>query len=186
MRAVIGLSLVLALGCGGAGGPAAEIEQTEFDAGLNVDLAASTRLANGSYVRDLELGGGSEVTQGELISVKYDGWLPDGERFDGTRDGGVFTFNYGQRQVITGWDQGLGGVRRGGTRQLILPPTLAYGVPNGAPPAVPPNSVVVFSLQLQEVTTGSAPSPCGCSTDALTAPLLGLLGVAFALRRRRA
>lgn len=175
----ITLALITACGGGAAGNT---VEDTTFDSGLNVDLAASVALPNGSYIRDVEVGTGADVVKGQTISVKYQGWLADGERFDATADGGVFTFIYGKEQVLKGWEEGLDGTKRGGTRQLVLPPKLAYGVQAGAPPAVPPNSVVVFSLQVQPVTTGQPP---GCEVAGGPAGF-GLLVLVFALRGRRA
>lgn len=180
MRLLATIGCVLLSGCGAAA-VAVNLEDTAFDPALNVDLGASTKLANGEYVRDLELGTGADLRAQELISTRYSGWLSDGGLFDSNAspDAGVFTFNYGAQQVLPGWDQGLDGMKRGGTRQLIIPPTLAYGA-GGAPPAVPPNAVVVFSVQLLMETTGGPPG-CGCGSQSGFSVLASLL--LFAARK---
>lgn len=180
MRLLMTISCVLLSGCGAAA-VNVNLEETVFAPSLNVDLGASTKLGNGEYVRDLEIGTGKDLTAQELISTRYTGWLSDGDPFDGNAsDGGVFTFNYGAKQVIAGWDQGLDGMKRGGTRQLIIPPTLAYGA-GGAPPAIPPNAVVVFNVQLLMETTGSPPG-CGCGAQGGVS-VLALVLLVFAVRK---
>lgn len=169
--------------CGGDSTAPPTIEETTFGPELGVDLSASMKLENGEYIRDLEVGTGIDIGSNPTISILYTGWLADGSAFDSNQpDGGVYTFVYGKGKVIAGLDQGMGGMKRGGTRQLIIPPQLAYGE-GGALPAVPPNSVVVFSVQLQPETTGS-PVGCGCNSEggAFTAALVAL--GALLLRRR--
>jgi len=126
----------------GATGCAPSIEKTHFPATLNVDLSASTKLASGEYVRDLVTGTGAAVTNGAAVSVRYSGWLADGTLFDSNEGKELFSFHYGAGEVIQGWDQGLDGVKAGGSRQLIIPPALGYGE-TGAPPAIPGNAILV-------------------------------------------
>jgi MYXO-CTERM domain-containing protein len=181
---LITLVVCAASGCGRAPTPST-VEETIFDAGLSVNLSASTRLDGGEYVRDLEVGTGIEVVKDQTISIRYEGALLTGEVFDSNfLDGGIVTFVVGKSQVIAGLDQGVEGMKRGGTRQMLIPPGLAYGVEAGAPPAVPPNSVVVFLVQVQPQTTGSPPG-CGCTTG-VSPPLIGMLVlIAFAVARKR-
>jgi FKBP-type peptidyl-prolyl cis-trans isomerase FkpA len=103
---------------------------------------------------DLVLGTGADATVGKSITVNYTGWLYDsgktdgkGQQFDSSVGRGPFTFVLGAGQVIPGWDQGLVGMKVGGTRRLIIPPELAYGA-NGSPPAIPGNATLVFDVQL--------------------------------------
>ena len=99
------------------------IESATFAPALHVDLKASTKTSTGLYYRDLLVGDGAAVASGQKISVRYIGWLPNGEKFDA----GPYAFPLGLGAVIRGWDEGLVGMRVGGTRQLIIPSSLGYG-----------------------------------------------------------
>ena len=104
---------------------------------------------------DIVVGEGKEATKGKNVSVHYTGWLFDGTKegnrgtkFDSSRDRGLpFTFTPGSR-VIEGWSQGVPGMKVGGVRELVIPPDLAYG-DGGAPGGlIPPNSTLVFEVEL--------------------------------------
>ena len=101
---------------------------------------------------DLTVGKGAEVKAGDKIRVHYVGKLANGTEFDASRkhsDKGA-TFPIGVGGVIKGWDEGLVGMKVGGKRKLTIPPSLGYG-PAGRPPAIPPNSTLVFEVELLEV-----------------------------------
>lgn len=130
--------------------PEPVIEETTFAAALNVDLAASTRLTSGMYIRDLTVGTGAEVALGNTVRAYYTGWLPDGTKIDERIPPNTpFGFVFGVRAVILGWDIGLTGMRVGGSRQLIIPPRLGYG-PQGFG-SVPGNSILVFTVTIVEI-----------------------------------
>jgi peptidylprolyl isomerase len=75
----------------------------------------------------------------------------DGSEFDASwNHGQPFSFPLGQGQVIPGWDQGVEGMKIGGRRQLVIPPDLGYGA-QGSPPTIPPNSTLVFVVDLLKV-----------------------------------
>ena len=102
---------------------------------------------------DLVAGDGAEATSGKTISVHYTGWLynesrPDqkGAQFDTSTGGNPLTFSLGVGQVIAGWDEGLVGMKVGGTRRLIIPPSKAYGGTRRGP--IPPNATLLFDVQL--------------------------------------
>ncbi len=103
-------------------------------------------------------GTGAEARAGMTVSVHYTGWLYEagasdrrGTKFDSSKDRNEpFDFPLGAGQVIPGWDQGVAGMKEGGTRVLTIPPALAYG-PNGAGGVIPPNATLVFEVELLEV-----------------------------------
>jgi len=115
--------------------------------------------ANPTYTRtDLKIGTGREAQKGKGISVNYTGWLYDpsrpnmqGRMFDSSKDRGPFNFVLGVGQVIPGWDQGFDGMKVGGRRRLIIPPSLAYGVDGAGGGIIPPNATLVFEMELLDV-----------------------------------
>jgi len=103
-------------------------------------------------VHDITVGDGPEAQPGDTLTVQYVGVLyQSGKEFDSSWDTGKpFTFQLATGQVIPGWDQGLQGMKVGGRRQLIVPPDLGYGK-QGQPPDIPPNSTLVFVIDLLDV-----------------------------------
>ncbi len=102
-------------------------------------------------VEDLVQGTGAEAVAGKKVSVHYTGTLTDGSKFDSSLDRGrPFDFPLGGGRVIKGWDQGVAGMKVGGKRRLTIPPELAYG-DRGFPPVIPPNSTLVFEIELLAV-----------------------------------
>jgi hypothetical protein len=108
-----------------------------FSAELGVDTARMTVTPSGLRYQDVVAGRGAEATAGKQPVVHYTGWLPDGKKFDSSRDRGEpFSFTLGAGQVIAGWDQGVAGMKVGGRRKLVIPADLGYGAA-GAPPVIP-------------------------------------------------
>lgn len=102
-------------------------------------------------VEDTRVGSGQEAQAGKRVSVHYTGTLMDGTKFDSSRDRNEpFEFRLGAGEVIPGWDQGVRGMRVGGTRKLTIPANLAYGA-RGAGGAIPPNAALKFDIELLEV-----------------------------------
>jgi FKBP-type peptidyl-prolyl cis-trans isomerase FkpA len=102
-------------------------------------------------IEELKVGTGAEATAGQKVVVHYVGTLTDGSKFDSSRDRGEgFGFKLGAGQVIKGWDQGVAGMKVGGLRKLTIPPELGYGA-GGYPPVIPPNSTLVFEVELLKV-----------------------------------
>ena len=110
-------------------------------------------------VTDVKVGNGAAATSGKTVSVHYTGWLYDpkaadkhGKKFDSSKDHGEpFSFKLGAGQVIRGWDQGVAGMKVGGTRTLVIPSELGYGS-KGAGGAIPPNATLLFDVELLGVS----------------------------------
>lgn len=93
-------------------------------------------------------GAGAAPKAGNVVQVHYTGWLTDGTKFDSSVDRGQpFQFALGAGQVIPGWDQGVAGMKVGGSRRLIIPPAMGYGS-RGAGGVIPPNATLVFDVEL--------------------------------------
>ncbi len=100
---------------------------------------------------DIAIGTGASPTQGGDVVVEYTGFLADGTRFDSSyKRKDPFRFPLGQKGVIPGWSEGLSTMKVGGKRQLRIPPELAYGE-TGAPPQIPPNTTLIFDVEIMAV-----------------------------------
>lgn len=102
-------------------------------------------------IEDIKEGTGTEAVNGKKVTVNYKGTLLDGSQFDSSYDRGVpFSFNLGAGEVIKGWDLGVLGMKVGGKRHLTIPSELGYGE-RGAGNDIPPNSTLIFEIELLEV-----------------------------------
>ncbi|MGB7542231.1 MAG: FKBP-type peptidyl-prolyl cis-trans isomerase [Burkholderiales bacterium] len=107
-----------------------------------------TQTASGLTIEELVVGEGEIAAAGQTVIVHYTGWLIDGRKFDSSKDrDDPFEFALGAGQVIRGWDEGVQGMKIGGTRKLTIPPALGYGA-RGAGGAIPPNATLVFEVEL--------------------------------------
>jgi len=123
------------------------IESTSFAQSLDVDLKSMTKTGTGLYYRDVTVGTGPVVAAGQSVAVHYAGALPDGKPFDANGPSDPpFSFHPGQGEVISGWDEGVVGMRVGGRRQLVIPPALGYGAAGAGP--IPPNAILVFTVEV--------------------------------------
>ena len=108
--------------------------------------------ASGLQYEDTTEGTGATAAAGNFVSVHYTGWLYNdgvaGSKFDSSKDRGQpFQFPLGGGQVIRGWDEGVAGMKVGGTRRLIIPAALGYGA-RGAGGVIPPNATLLFEVDL--------------------------------------
>jgi peptidylprolyl isomerase len=133
---------------------------TKLKSAKDVDLNPSTSptpSASASSVpmdkisgEDMIVGTGAEAKSGDSVKVNYIGKLIDGTKFDSSYDRGTpFEFTLGVGQVIKGWDYGVVGMKVGGKRLLIIPPAFGYGDQKAG--SIPPNSILVFEVELLEV-----------------------------------
>lgn len=126
----------------------------DFAPELPVDAGSLEARESGLQVQILEEGSGQVAEAGQTVVVHYTGWLPDGQKFDSSRDRGEpLSFPLGQGRVIRGWDEGVAGMREGGRRVLVIPPELGYGE-RGAGNVIPANAWLVFDVELLEAGAG--------------------------------
>ena len=108
--------------------------------------------ASGLTIEDTVVGEGAAAASGRDVTVHYAGWLADGTQFDSSREKqDPFEFTLGKSEVMAGWEEGLNGMRVGGTRKLVVPPQLAYGEA-GAGDTIPPNATLTFEVELLAVS----------------------------------
>ncbi|MCL4812502.1 MAG: FKBP-type peptidyl-prolyl cis-trans isomerase [Vicinamibacteraceae bacterium] len=135
---------VFGIACGGTDTPSSSAGTPMADTGI-------TSL----QVDDTTTGSGAEAVAGRTVDVHYTGWLYDpaaadkrGKKFDSSKDRGeAFSFRLGGGQVIRGWDEGVAGMKVGGTRVLTIPPAMGYGA-RGAGGVIPPNATLLFEVEL--------------------------------------
>ena len=111
--------------------------------------------ASGLQYEDTLAGTGDLAESGQHVTVHYTGWLYNngvkGAKFDSSKDrADPFKFYLGQGHVIRGWDEGVVGMRIGGTRVLVIPPELGYGA-QGAGGVIPPNATLMFEVELLDI-----------------------------------
>ena len=109
-------------------------------------------LPSGLQYDDTTPGTGEQAKAGAHVKVHYTGWLwqdgAAGRKFDSSKDRGQpFDFPLGAGHVIRGWDEGVAGMKVGGTRQLLIPPEIGYGA-RGAGGVIPPNATLLFEVEL--------------------------------------
>lgn len=131
--------------------PATDIQNTTFASSLGIDLSKMTRTSTGLYYQDTQVGTGTTVIAGYHVTVHYTLYLTNGVTVETSigRSPLQFTVGANPRQVIAGFDEGLVGMRVGGTRKLVIPPELGYGAAGTG--SIPANSILVYTVQLVSV-----------------------------------
>lgn len=119
---------------------------------VSVGMAEMMTTDSGLRYEDHKIGSGAAATPGVQVQVHYTGWLDakgeKGQKFDSSLDRGrPFAFPLGAGRVIKGWDEGVAGMKVGGTRTLYIPSKLGYGA-RGAGGAIPPNADLIFDVEM--------------------------------------
>lgn len=143
---VVAVLLTIGAACGSTAPQPVRVEETAFADTLDVDLARFTRLPDGVYVRDSIVGTGAVLAGGQTVDVRFTGHLASGRAIAARGAAETpYRFALGTGAVIAGWDSGLPGMRVGGVRRLVVPPSLGYGASDYG--GVPGNSVLVFTIE---------------------------------------
>lgn len=116
-----------------------------FASSLGINIASMTKKSDDLYIKDLVVGTGSEAINGRLVRVHYTGWTANGTQFETSAGRSPIEFTLGQ-DVITGWNQGILGMRVGGKRRLVIGSNLAYGSTGKG--SIPPNATLIFDVEL--------------------------------------
>jgi FKBP-type peptidyl-prolyl cis-trans isomerase len=135
-------AIVLAIGCG----PSKADEEAAMQRAVELSKSVTELV-----IEDVTVGAGAEAAPGRRVRVHYTGTLMEGTKFDSSRDRNEpYEFTLGQGEVIPGWDEGLKGMKVGGTRKLTIPARMAYGAQSpGA--GIPPNAALKFDVELVDV-----------------------------------
>ena len=147
-RALLALALGIFLSaCATATGPS-KISDLAAPHKVGIEGTPPVRTtAKGVVCIEVQEGSGAPAARGQRVFVEYTGTLEDGSVFDTSKGQKAFSFRIGSRTVITGWDDGVAGMKVGGKRRLIIPPALAYGE-KGVPDKIPPNATLIFDIEL--------------------------------------
>ena len=124
------------------------IEAIEFDPSLGINLDSMTRLESGVYIEDGEIGSGNIINATSTVRMTYVGYISDGSSFGQSESAG-FGFTLGTNAVIPGFELGIIGMTQGGTRRMIIPPSLGYGDENQT--GIPAGSVLIFDVEALDV-----------------------------------
>lgn len=129
--------------------PSADISKKPATTKINGKTVTMKSTPSGLQYYDIKVGTGPSPGPTQTADVRYTGALPDGTKFDSSYDRGSepFEFLVGAGQVIKGWDEGVATMKVGGKRRLVVPADLAYG-DQSPTPAIPPNSTLVFDVEL--------------------------------------
>lgn len=160
------LALALAAGLAAAGAEPTLAQTGQPSSGASPASSSSMSSKIGAQVTelkkiDVKQGDGAEATPGKAVIVHYTGWLYDpvaadehGSKFDSSLDRKVpFSFILGAGKVIKGWDEGVAGMKVGGKRTLVIPPSMGYGE-RGAGGVIPPNATLIFDVELLDIVKG--------------------------------
>ena len=137
--------LLVLCGCASTPSPFANPATITYPPALGVDLATANRTRNGIYVQDTRVGSGATAAARSRVQLHYTLYLPDGKEVQTTRNGAALVTALDDPRFLIG--EAIVGMRVGGLRKLIVPPNRGYGSA-GVPGLVPPNTTLVFDVEL--------------------------------------
>ncbi|MFL6672743.1 MAG: FKBP-type peptidyl-prolyl cis-trans isomerase [Massilia sp.] len=154
IRRSLFIALLLATAAASAQQGAAQPADSQAD-----PQAAAAPAAPKVQIIEQKVGTGREAGVSNTVRVHYTGWFykplaknQRGRKFDSSLDrGDPLEFRVGAGQVIKGWDQGVAGMKVGGKRTLIIPSELAYGKRGAGGGSIPPDSDLIFDVELLDV-----------------------------------
>lgn len=130
---------------------AEQLRNKDLLANLNKSkIPVGAKVVEGITIEDIKVGSGQKVVSGNRVKVFYTGWLKSNNRKFDSSNGKPFQFRVNCGEVIRGWDIGVQGMQVSGKRKLTIPPEKAYGK-QGAPPTIPPNSTLIFDVELLQI-----------------------------------
>jgi FKBP-type peptidyl-prolyl cis-trans isomerase len=121
-----------------------------YHSSLGINISTMSKTASGVYFKDTEVGDGAEVGATSTIEVNYSGFLPNGARFDSNQGFPPAELDLAGN-IIPGFRDGMVGMKVGGERTMVIPTALAYGRDGNPNAGIPPNSNLVFVVELVEV-----------------------------------
>ncbi len=153
--AIVVLVVVVAIAVfsGNRGANKASIVESQSNQNNQTQTMETKTLPDGLQMTDEVAGTGTEAVAGDTVTVNYVGTLTDGKIFDASANHGSqgFSFVLGAGQVIKGLDEGVAGMKIGGKRKLVIPPSLGYGSQDIGNGLIPPNSTLIFEVDLLSV-----------------------------------
>ena len=160
-KAIVPIAIILALftlaliGCG------PDIKERSSTAGSEPDFEEGPiTTESGLQYEVIEPGEGPIPEAGDVVSIHYTATLEDGTEIDNTYERGeTAAFVLGQGIVIPGWDEGVALMHEGEKSRLVIPPELAFGEQGGAGGLVPPNSTIIFEVELVSIQAGAPEAP---------------------------
>ena len=156
-RLAAAASLLVFVGCTGTNNGTTAVDTnvytedpvtSQYASALNVIIGSMVKTPSGLYYKDVTTGTGAVAAAGYTVRVQYAGYLVNGNQFD-TSDGktpNYYEFLLNAGKVIKGWDEGVQGMKVGGKRQLVIPPSLGYGSTGSG--SIPANAILVFEVSL--------------------------------------
>jgi len=108
------------------------------------------KLPSGIEIKDIKVGNGPEVKNGQTLHLLYAGQLPNKQVFDKHLTGTGFSYKFGSEDGIKGWHLGMKGMKLGGKRRIVVPPKFAFGVDGNPAKNVPGDSIVTYTIEVLE------------------------------------
>ena len=120
-----------------------------YASSLGIDIATMTKMPNGVYIKDLQVGEGEAAAANDSVQVDYTGWLPNGNQFDTSKGTNrePLEFVIGKSIYLPAFETAVIGMQPGGVRQIIIPTALAYGANGNSRAGIPPNTNLIFTIE---------------------------------------